>query len=1068
MLVRGYKVILNVYDLFPARLNGCLSALGIGGAYHSGVEVAGTEYAFGGHPSDDQGLMALPRPLHVLRKEAEEAVRDGEDADGSAAASLQWVPPLRSRTVVGWWMGPLPGLEAVISNLHHQGMWIGSSYRLLERNCNHFARAMCEELLRSPHFKPAPGRARPERMVPAEVTRLTSCVLAMGCCCGCLVRRMNAAMPLAPHALQVFHGKARATGRPPLRSRRDIYCGASATTASDGHGSGAVRGRRLGSLSGSFAASAATAVAATAGDRRGTATAWTAEPRKARAGSMIAMAAAAAAAFQAEEDAASGKVRAVDLGATQPPARQSMSRSSDTMAAPEATELAAEAEAAPQVAAQHQRHSSLELAARRGSTGTNGGGAKATSFEGGGGSGGELTASSRGASLSGALRTPGHSATSISRRGGGGLRISTVTEAVPEGEMGEAMSPMASVAHAALDAAAAAASASAAVAGLGVSSTAPSMSASAVSDCLRPSLPLPPFSPTAEVAGPPPPAATSSPPPSRPSMRAGGRRSSRRVFPAPALEVAAVAGFGGSGGDGHDPSPHDAADSSPHSCAPRPSWTSGVGGEMVSPGGGSGGDAASPGGGGSAALEATARCYSPASNLTAALGLAASAGGSTCCVGSSGHHLSAELLRQHAEQHSSERARAPPGLLLHREASSRAVATAAGAAGPGAGPGLRESAASSGSGGGDYGGASPGGDGGGGLAARHPSRLSPLPLPQRVSLAGSCVGPRLSAPAQAVTAEDAAEHTAAASPAAAPGLGPGPAVDSGRGSRHALPPHAHPRQQPQQQPQQQPHPSSPPALAPGHAAGAQRAPASRDGLHQPSPTRHSLDQHQNHQHQNQHQNQHHQQHQQQPFLAAASPHPWSVLQGGFVDLLFVRTSQQATEPPPGVPKTEPGDGQGSLRGSGAMRRATHAEGSILSLISSPPPLDRGHSSMRSEPAAHPATPGRTSVAAATATAAALGITAPGASVRRGASVTSPVTVPAAMAAPSRAAEGLVPPPPPQALGADHSPPSPPARYEILAAQASVKAAGRPSADVGSPLSSPDRERGRERERSMER
>ncbi|GFR44065.1 hypothetical protein Agub_g5225 [Astrephomene gubernaculifera] len=208
-LLRGHKVILNVYDLLPARFNGCLAVVGLGGAYHSGVEVGGTEYAFGGHWSDELGLMELRQPLHVTRREAQEAAQRGEDSDGSAAAALEWLPPLRSRSVVGWWMGPLGDLELVMRHMQNQEQWVGSAYRLLTRNCNHFSRALCEVLLRSPHFKPAPGATRAELMVPPTLTRLTSLAAALGRCMPCCDRRLNVPMPLAPYALNVFQGRGR-------------------------------------------------------------------------------------------------------------------------------------------------------------------------------------------------------------------------------------------------------------------------------------------------------------------------------------------------------------------------------------------------------------------------------------------------------------------------------------------------------------------------------------------------------------------------------------------------------------------------------------------------------------------------------------------------------------------------------------------------------------------------------------------------------------------------------------------------------------------------------------------
>ncbi|KAG2453359.1 hypothetical protein HYH02_001583 [Chlamydomonas schloesseri] len=249
-LVRGYKVILNLYDILPPRLNACLSACGLGGAFHSGVEVAGTEYAFGGASAEDQGIMALARPLFVLRREAEETVKAGQDEGGSAAAALEWMPVLRSRVVVGWWLGSLAELdEQVLRPLWLQGKWVGPAYRLLSRNCNHFSRALCGALLGHRSFKAAPGKSDPLRMVPRRVTRLSSLAAALRCCTG----RMDSPMPLAPYALNLFQGEPRSiTGDLPPWFRvqqQRLAAAAAAAAAADAEEEGSREGGRPGSVS---------------------------------------------------------------------------------------------------------------------------------------------------------------------------------------------------------------------------------------------------------------------------------------------------------------------------------------------------------------------------------------------------------------------------------------------------------------------------------------------------------------------------------------------------------------------------------------------------------------------------------------------------------------------------------------------------------------------------------------------------------------------------------------------------------------------------------------------------
>ena len=50
---RGSNVMVNIYDLNP--MNKYMYEFGIG-AFHSGVEIGGTEYTFGGHENSTSGI----------------------------------------------------------------------------------------------------------------------------------------------------------------------------------------------------------------------------------------------------------------------------------------------------------------------------------------------------------------------------------------------------------------------------------------------------------------------------------------------------------------------------------------------------------------------------------------------------------------------------------------------------------------------------------------------------------------------------------------------------------------------------------------------------------------------------------------------------------------------------------------------------------------------------------------------------------------------------------------------------------------------------------------------------
>ncbi len=60
---RGANVQINVYDL--SQVNSYTYEFGVG-AFHSGVEVMGTEYTFGGHENSSSGIFThAPRQVAI-------------------------------------------------------------------------------------------------------------------------------------------------------------------------------------------------------------------------------------------------------------------------------------------------------------------------------------------------------------------------------------------------------------------------------------------------------------------------------------------------------------------------------------------------------------------------------------------------------------------------------------------------------------------------------------------------------------------------------------------------------------------------------------------------------------------------------------------------------------------------------------------------------------------------------------------------------------------------------------------------------------------------------------------
>jgi hypothetical protein len=133
------SVFINVYDLTPVP-NAYTYWCGVG-VFHSGVEVYGVEYAFGGHDYDCSGIFATaPRdpPGAVVFRET---VYLG-DTDLTQNEVLQLVQRMGSE-------------------------FKGNRYHLLQRNCNHFASELCRALVGKP--------------LPFWVNRLASVAVTLHC-----------------------------------------------------------------------------------------------------------------------------------------------------------------------------------------------------------------------------------------------------------------------------------------------------------------------------------------------------------------------------------------------------------------------------------------------------------------------------------------------------------------------------------------------------------------------------------------------------------------------------------------------------------------------------------------------------------------------------------------------------------------------------------------------------------------------------------------------------------------------------------------------------------------------
>ena len=105
-----HTIRINVYDI--SQVNQYTSYAGVG-IFHTGVEVLGTEFAYGGHQDDTSGIFATRR----------------YEAPGQVK--------FRQTIEIGLTRYQINEIDLII--LHLGRKYTGTKYHLLLRNCNHFA-----------------------------------------------------------------------------------------------------------------------------------------------------------------------------------------------------------------------------------------------------------------------------------------------------------------------------------------------------------------------------------------------------------------------------------------------------------------------------------------------------------------------------------------------------------------------------------------------------------------------------------------------------------------------------------------------------------------------------------------------------------------------------------------------------------------------------------------------------------------------------------------------------------------------------------------------------------------
>lgn len=117
----GEPVYLNIYDL--SDQNSWTYWCGVG-IFHSGLEVYGVEYAYGGHEYDVSGVFAT----------------NPKDAPGPVL--------FRESVLVGHTQMSPQRVQQAVQEMGEQ--YKGNAYHLLQRNCNHFSHDLCVKLTGQP------------------------------------------------------------------------------------------------------------------------------------------------------------------------------------------------------------------------------------------------------------------------------------------------------------------------------------------------------------------------------------------------------------------------------------------------------------------------------------------------------------------------------------------------------------------------------------------------------------------------------------------------------------------------------------------------------------------------------------------------------------------------------------------------------------------------------------------------------------------------------------------------------------------------------------------------------
>jgi hypothetical protein len=160
---RRERVFLNVYHLHKCLNTRCLNCCCMG-IFHSGIEMFGTEIAFGGSPDESTGIFQCS-PMHTISP-----THFGDQFE------------LLSSTCVGYTKMSPCHLTKLLDLISPE--WPGNSYNLISRNCNHFVEFFLAQIA---------CRNQP----PSFVNRCSRLAVSVKCCLPKIITSMDFGSPSA-------------------------------------------------------------------------------------------------------------------------------------------------------------------------------------------------------------------------------------------------------------------------------------------------------------------------------------------------------------------------------------------------------------------------------------------------------------------------------------------------------------------------------------------------------------------------------------------------------------------------------------------------------------------------------------------------------------------------------------------------------------------------------------------------------------------------------------------------------------------------------------------------------